>query len=332
MTIKIKHADTALILAAALSISTANAQTNATGTQAYPAKPVRVLVGFAPGGGTDIVARVVAQKMPAIFGQQMLVENRAGASSNIATELVAKSAPDGYTLLMGTIVAFGTAPSLFSKLPFDPVKDFAPITQTVSVNNLIVVHPVLPAKTLKMLVALAKQRPGEINYATSGVGSSGHLAAELFKKTAGINITHIAYKGGGQAIIDVIAGHVPLYFAGISTTVPHLKAGKLIAIAVTTGKRSSLLPDVPTVAELGYPGYEAVNWYGLMAPAGTPRPIIDRLHRDVTGILKSPDTTKLLTEQGMDPTTSTPEAFGEYIKSEIAKWARVIQDIGLKAN
>ena len=182
MTIKSKYADIALMLAAALSITTANAQTTVTGTQAYPTKPVRVLVGFAPGGGTDIVARVVAQKMPAVFGQQVLVENRAGASSNIATELVAKSAPDGYTLLMGTIVAFGTAPSLYAKLPYDPVKDFAPITQTVSVNNLIVVHPVLPAKTLKTLVALAKQRPGEINYATSGVGSSGHLATRWFAR------------------------------------------------------------------------------------------------------------------------------------------------------
>lgn len=332
MTIKSKYADIALMLAAALSITTANAQTTVTGTQAYPTKPVRVLVGFAPGGGTDIVARVVAQKMPAVFGQQVLVENRAGASSNIATELVAKSAPDGYTLLMGTIVAFGTAPSLYAKLPYDPVKDFAPITQTVSVNNLIVVHPVLPAKTLKTLVALAKQRPGEINYATSGVGSSGHLAAELFKKTAGINITHIAYKGGGQAIIDVIAGHVPLYFAGISTTLPHLRGGKLHAIAVTTKQRSPIIPDVPTVAELGYPGYEANNWYGLMAPAGTPRAIIERLHRDVTGILKTPDTVKFLSDQGLDPITSTPEIFGDYIKSEIDKWSKVIKDIGLKSN
>ncbi len=315
------------LLTIAVGVATGNAA-----AQNYPTKSVRILVGFAPGGGTDIVARVVAQKLTSVFGQQVVVENRAGASSNIATELVAKSAPDGHTLLMGTIVAFGTAPSLFNKLPFDPVKDFAPITQTVSVNNIIVVHPVLPAKTLKALVALAKQRPGQINYATSGVGSSGHLAAELFNKTAGINITHIAYKGGGQAIIDVIAGHVPVYFAAISTTLPHLKAGKLHAIGVTTKQRSFVLPDVATVAELGYPGYEANNWYGLMAPAGTARPIIERLHRDVTAILKSPDTVKFLGEQGLDPFTSTPEAFGDYIRAEIAKWSRVIKDIGIKAN
>lgn len=311
------------LIAIALAASTAAAQT-------YPTKPIRVLVGFAPGGGTDIVARLVAQRIQPLLGQSMIVENRAGAGGNIATEFVAKAAPDGYTLLMGTIVSFGTGPSLYAKLGFDPVKDFAPITQTVSVNNLIVVHPVLPAKNLKALVALAKQRPGQINFATSGIGSSGHLAGELFKKTAGIDITHIAYKGGGQAITDVIAGHVPLYFAAIATVVPHVKDKRLTAIAVTTIKRSAIFPDVPTVAELGYPGYEANNWYGLMAPANTPRPIIERLNRDVVAVLKSPEGSKFLLDQGIDPAPSTPDEFANYIKSEIAKWARVIKDIGLK--
>ena len=319
-------------LAAAAAACAAALLADATTAQTYPTKPIRLLVGFAPGGGTDVVARVVAQRLSPLLGQQVVVENRAGAGGNIATEVVAKAPPDGYTLLMGTIVSFGTGPSLYAKLPFDPVKDFAPITQTVSVNNLIVVHPVLPAKTLKALVALAKQRPAQINYATSGVGSSGHLAAELFKKTAGIDIIHIAYKGGGQAITDVIAGHVPVYFAASATVMPHVKSGKLVPLAVTVDKRSAMYPNVPTVAELGYPGYEANNWYGLLAPAATPRPIIERLNRDVVAVLKSPDGSKFLIEQGMDPAPTTPEAFGDYIKSEIAKWARVIKDIGLKPN
>lgn len=319
-------------LAAAASACAAALLADATTAQTYPTKPIRLLVGFAPGGGTDVVARVVAQRLSPLLGQQVVVENRAGAGGNIATEFVAKAPPDGYTLLMGTIVSFGTGPSLYAKLPFDPVKDFAPITQTVSVNNLIVVHPVLPAKTLKALVALAKQRPAQINYATSGVGSSGHLAAELFKKTAGIDIIHIAYKGGGQAITDVIAGHVPVYFAASATVMSHVKSGKLVPLAVTVDKRSAMYPNVPTVAELGYPGYEANNWYGLLAPAATPRPIIERLNRDVVAVLKSPDGSKFLIEQGMDPAPTTPEAFGDYIKSEIAKWARVIKDIGLKPN
>jgi tripartite-type tricarboxylate transporter receptor subunit TctC len=300
--------------------------------QEYPAKPVRILVGFAPGGGTDIVARAIAPRLTAALGQPAIVENRPGAGSNIATEIVARAAPDGYTLLMGTIAALAINPSLYGKLPFDPVRDFAPITQAGSMNNIIVVHPVLPVTTLKEFVALAKSRPGQISYATPGAGSSAHLAGDLFRKVAGIDIVPVPYKGGGQAIVDTLAGHVPAFFASVPVVIPHVKAGKLRAIAVTTGKRATAMPDVPTVAEAGYTGYEVNNWYGLLAPAGTPRPVIDRLNKDVTAVLKSPDVTKFLSDHGHDAVTTSPEQFGAYIKSELTRWARIVKDAGAKAN
>ena len=300
--------------------------------QEYPAKPVRILVGFAPGGATDIVARAVAPRLTAALGQQVIVENRPGAGSNIAAEIVARAAPDGYTLLMGTIAALAINPSLYGKVPFDPVEDFAPITQAGAMNNIIVVHPVLPVKTLKAFVALAKSRPGQINYATPGASSSAHLAGELFRKVAGIDIVPVHYKGGGQAIVDVLAGHVPVAFSSVPVVIPHVKAGKFKAIAVTTGKRAAALPDVPTVAETGYKGYEVNNWYGLLAPTGTPRPVIDRLNKEATGVLKSPDIAKFLSDHGHEPVTTTPEQFGAFIKSEITKWAKIVKDSGAKAN
>jgi len=299
--------------------------------QEYPAKPVRVLVGFAPGGGIDSSARAFAPALGAALGKPVIVENRPGAGSNIAAEIAAKAAPDGYTLLLGSIASLAINPSLYGKLSFDPARDFAPIAQTGTMSNIIVVHPVVPAKTLKEFVALAKRSPGQITYATPGAGSSAHLSGELLKKVAGIDIVAVPYKGGGQAVVDSLAGHVPVFFASVPVVITHVAAGRLKAIAVTTGKRAAAMPDVPTVAEAGYPGCQIDNWYGLVAPAGTPRAVIDRINREVTVILSSQDITKRFRELGHDTATSTPEQFGALIRSENAKWAKVVKEVGVSA-
>jgi len=299
--------------------------------QEYPAKPVRVLVGFAPGGGIDSSARAFAPALGAALGKPVIVENRPGAGSNIAAEIAAKAAPDGYTLLLGSIASLAINPSLYGKLPFDPARDFAPIAQTGTMSNIIVVHPVVPAKTLKEFVALAKRSPGQIAYATPGAGSSAHLSGELLKKVAGIDIVAVPYKGGGQAVVDSLAGHVPVFFASVPVVITHVAAGRLKAIAVTTGKRAAAMPDVPTVAEAGYPGCQIDNWYGLVAPAGTPRAVIDRLNREVTVVLLTQDVVTRIRELGHDTATSTPEQFGALIRSENAKWAKVVKEIGVSA-
>jgi len=299
--------------------------------QEYPAKPVRVLVGFAPGGGIDSSARAFAPALGAALGKPVIVENRPGAGSNIAAEIAAKAAPDGYTLLLGSIASLAINPSLYGKLSFDPARDFAPIAQTGTMSNIIVVHPVVPAKTLKEFVALAKRSPGQITYATPGAGSSAHLSGELLKKVAGIDIVAVPYKGGGQAVVDSLAGHVPVFFASVPVVITHVAAGRLKAIAVTTGKRAAAMPDVPTVAEAGYPGCQIDNWYGLVAPAGTPRAVIDRLNREVTVVLLTQDVVTRIRELGHDTATSTPEQFGALIRSENAKWAKVVKEIGVSA-
>jgi len=299
--------------------------------QEYPAKPVRVLVGFAPGGGIDSSARAFAPALGAALGKPVIVENRPGAGSNIAAEIAAKAAPDGYTLLLGSIASLAINPSLYGKLSFDPARDFAPIAQTGTMSNIIVVHPVVPAKTLKEFVALAKRSPGQITYATPGAGSSAHLSGELLKKVAGIDIVAVPYKGGGQAVVDSLAGHVPVFFASVPVVITHVAAGRLKAIAVTTGKRAAAMPDVPTVAEAGYPGCQIDNWYGLVAPAGTPRAVIDRLNREVTVVLLTQDGVTRIRELGHDTATSTPEQFGALIRSENAKWAKVVKEIGVSA-
>jgi len=299
--------------------------------QEYPAKPVRVLVGFAPGGGIDSSARAFAPALGAALGKPVIVENRPGAGSNIAAEIAAKAAPDGYTLLLGSIASLAINPSLYGKLSFDPARDFAPIAQTGTMSNIIVVHPVVPAKTLKEFVALAKRSPGQITYATPGAGSSAHLSGELLKKVAGIDIVAVPYKGGGQAVVDSLAGHVPVFFASVPVVITHVAAGRLKAIAVTTGKRAAAMPDVPTVAEAGYPGCQIDNWYGLVAPAGTPRAVIDRLNREVTVVLLTQDVVTRIRELGHDTATSTPEQFGALIRSENAKWAKVVKEVGVSA-
>ncbi|MDP2397595.1 MAG: tripartite tricarboxylate transporter substrate binding protein [Burkholderiales bacterium] len=292
-----------------------------------PTKPIRMLVGFAPGGGTDTTARAMGAKLSERLGQQVIIDNRPGAAGNIATDLTSQATPDGHTILMGTIAALAINPALYKKLPFDPLKDVIPITRAVDSTNALVVHPSVPAKNVMELVALAKTNP--LNGGSSGVGGAGHLALELFNLQAGTKIVHIAYKGGGPAMVDLLGGQINLIFATAASAVGHIKAGKIRALAVSTAKRSGLLPELPTVSEAGLKGFEANNWYGLLAPAKTPRNVIDRLNKESIAVLNMPDVKDLLFKQGLDVSTSTPEAFGAYIKSEKAQWEKVIKAAGL---
>ena len=298
----------------------------------YPERPIRLLVGFAPGGGTDTTARAIAQKLGQALGQQVIIDNRPGAAGNIATQIVANANPDGYTLLMGTIAALAINPTLFGNLPFDPVGDFAPITQAVNSTNVLVVHPSVKANNVKELIELAKASPGKVLYGSSGVGGAGHLAGELFCTLAGVKMTHVPYKGGGPVMIDLIAGQVQSVFATAATAIPHIKTGKIRPLGVTTAKRAGMLPDIPTIAEQGLKGFDANNWYGLLAPAKTPRPIVTKLNAEVVKVLQMPDIKQYLFSQGLDPAPTSPEEFGAYIKSEMAKWAKVVRAAGASAN
>ena len=295
----------------------------------YPTRPIRMLVGFAPGGGTDLTARPVAQKLGELLGQQVIVENRPGVGGNIATELVVRAAPDGYTLLMGTIAALSINPTLYRDLTFDPEKDLAPIIQVVDVANVLALHPSVPANSVKELIALAKQR--SLSAGSSGIGATGHLSIELFNLLAGVKLVHVPYKGGGPAMTDLVGGQVDLVFATTASAGPQMKGGRIKGIAVTTARRSALMPELPPVAEAGVPGFEVNNWYGLVAPAKTPRAIIDRLNAEVTQVLNSADVKSTLYGQGLDPAPGTPEQFGGYIRSERIKWAKVIRESGAKA-
>ena len=296
----------------------------------YPTKPVRMLVGFAPGGGTDSTARPIAQKLSEALGQQVIVDNRPGAAGNIATDITAHAAPDGYTILMATIASLAINPSLYGNLPFDPEKDLAPVIQAVDSTNILSLHPSVPANSVKELIALAKQKP--LNYGSSGVGGTGHLAGELFNVMAGTKMSHVPYKGGGPAMIDLVAGNIQLVFATAASAVPQIKAGRIKGLAVTTAKRSGLMPDLPTISEAGLKGFDANNWYGIVVPAKTPRPIINRLNSEVAKILHMPEIKTFLFNQGLDVAPGTPEQFGAYIKSERAKWAKVVKAAGAKAN
>ena len=297
--------------------------------QNYPAKSVRLVVPSAPGGGTDITARVMAPKLSEFLGQQVVVENRAGAGTMIGGEVVARAAPDGYTLLMG-ISTLAINPAMYRKVPYDALKDFAPITQAVSLPNILVVHPSLPARTVKELVAFAKARPGQIQFASAGVGTNPHLAAELFLSMTGTKMLHVPYKGSGAGVIDVIAGHVPVMTPSILTGLPHAKAGRLRALGVTSAKRAGGAPEIPTIAEAGVPGYDAVQWFGILAPTGTPRPVIDRVHRDSVRVLQSADIKERLQADGADPVASTPEEFAAFLRSETTKWAKVVKAVGIQ--
>jgi len=295
----------------------------------YPTKPIRMIVGFAPGGGTDLTARPVAQKLSELLGQQVIVENRPGAAGNIATEQVARAAPDGYTILMGTIAALAINPSLYGNLKFDPEADFAPVIQVVDATNVLALHPSVPANSVRDLIALAKQK--SLSAGSSGIGATGHLAIELFNVMAGVKLVHVPYKGGGPAMTDLVGGQVQLIFATTASAIPQIKAGRIKGIAVTTAKRSALMPDLPTISEAGLAGFDANNWYGIVVPVKTPRAIIDQLNAEVTKVLNMPDVRTTLFNQGLDAAPGTPEQFGAYIRSERIKWARVIKESGAKA-
>ena len=297
--------------------------------QSYPARPIRMIVAYPPGGGTDIVGRMMGQKLGENLGQTVVVDNRGGATGNIGTEIAARATADGYTLLMGNVAPNAINVSLFKKLPFDPVKDFAPVSLVAVTPNILVVQPSSPVKTVKDLIALAKSKPGTLNFPSAGVGSSSHLAGEMLKSMAGIDMVHVPYKGGGPALVALLSGQVQLMFATLPAAMPHVKSGKLRPVAVTTSHRSQALPELPTIAESGVPGYEAATWYGLLAPAGTPKAIVDRLHAEIVKILAT-DTRQRLAAQGFEPAGTTPAEFAGYIKSEIVKWGKVIKDAGIR--
>lgn len=296
----------------------------------YPHKPIRIVVPVAAGGGTDYTARLIGQKLSETWGQSVIVDNRPGGAGNLGVELVAKAQPDGYTLVM-PITSFPINPSLYAKLPFDTVKDFAPVVLAASAPLLLVVNPSVPAQSVKDLVALAKAKPGAMNYANSGSGTTAHLAGELFKRMAGVEIVSIAYKGGGPAVIDLIAGQVQIYFSTIPAALQQVKAGKLRALAVTSSKRVPELPDIPTVSESGLPGFEVVGWFGLFAPAGTPKPVITRLNAEIIKILNAPESRERLSGHGLIPGGGTPQELGQFLQAEIAKWGKLIKETGIRA-
>jgi len=307
------------------------AQATATGSaQAWPSRPIRFIVPFPPGGGTDVNARMIAPRLAAALGQQVVVENRTGAGGMVGTEFVAKSAPDGYTMVIATIGPIAINQSLYSRMTYDPAKDLAPVTITGEVPNGLVVHPALPAKSLKELITLAKQRPRELNYGSSGAGAGDHLAAEMLNVIAGIRMTHVPYKGGPPAMVDLMAGNIQLIFATLATGMPYIRAGRVRTLAVASAQRYAILPDVPTVAEAGVPGYAINNWAGVFVAAGTPRAIIERLNSEIVKALGAPEVRQKLLEMGLVAGTNTPEQFASYIQSETVKWAKVVKDANIK--
>ncbi len=298
----------------------------------YPTKPVRLIASMPPGGGIDIVARVVATKLGDALGQTVIVDNRAGANGSLAAELTAKSPPDGHTLMVGAIGNLAVNAFFYQKLGYDPLRDLAPVTAAVSGGNVLVVHPSLPAKSVKELIALARARPGALAYSSSGTGGSGHLAGALFRNMTGIVLLHVPYKGGAPAIVDLAAGQTQLAFPSPSTSASFIESGKLRALAVTTAHRSKIYPQLPTIAEAGVPGYEQHSWYGFVVPAKTPPYIIARLNKELTQILNTPEASEPLLKLGMEVWTTTPEAFGAHIRSEYSKWGRVIREARITEN
>jgi tripartite-type tricarboxylate transporter receptor subunit TctC len=296
--------------------------------QAYPSKPIRFIVGFPPGGTNDIVARILAPKLGEYLGQQVVVDNRGGANTAIASDLFVHTPPDGYTIMLNA-PGHATNPALM-KLAFDPIKDFAFITLVAESQNLLVVHPSLPAHSVKELIAISKKNPGKINYGSSGIGTTVHLSGELFQYMSGVKWVHLAYRGGGPGLIALLSGEIALYFGNVPTVIRQARDGKLRALAVTGAKRTPAAPDIPTVAESGIPGYEVTTFYGISAPAKTPRPIIDRLHADIVRAIKSPEVSERMLGLGAAPVGNTPEQYTAFIASEIAKWTKVINAAGIK--
>ena len=320
--------DFARALAAALIVVAAPLSS---GQAAYPTKPVRLVVPFPAGGTTDLLARAAAQKLSEAWGQQVIVDNRPGAAGNIGAELVAKSAPDGYTLLMGTVGTHAINASLYAKMPYDHVKDFTPVILVAGVPNVLVVNPQVPVNSVPELIAYAKANPGKLNFASSGSGTSIHLSGELFKTMTGVQMTHVPYKGSAPALTDLIGGQVQVMFDNLPSSLAFIKAGKLRAIAVTSTTRAAALPDVPTVADT-VPGFEASSWFGILAPAGTPRDIVMKINGETAKWLASPDAKEKLAAQGANVASGTPEDFAKHIQAETAKWAKVVKESGAKVD
>ena len=296
--------------------------------QAFPTKPIRFVAAFPAGGPSDIVARAMAKRMSEVLGQPVIVDNRTGAGGNIGAEAVAKAPPDGYTVLLGGSYVI-IAPALYLKPPFDPIRDFAPIGLIVSNQYVLVTHPSVPARSVRDLIKVAKAQPGKLNYASTGPGSPPRLAGELFKSMAGVDMVNISYKGATPALIDMIGGHIDVYFGGISGTLPPIASNKIRPLAVTSTKRSSQLPEIPTVAEAALPGYDITTWFGLLAPAGTPREIVNKLNAVIIGIVNEKEMTNYLIGQGVDPVTTTPDQFAAYIKNEVPKFAKIVKAAGI---
>jgi tripartite-type tricarboxylate transporter receptor subunit TctC len=303
----------------------------AAAAQTYPSRPVRIVIPLSPGGTTDVPGRIIAQKLSETLGQQFFVENRAGAGGTIGSDFVAKSKPDGYTLLL-TASPFVIAPHVYKKMPYDALADFAPVVRIASGPYVLVVHPSLGVNSVKELIAAAKKEPGKIDFASSGNGSAQHLVSELFMYMAGIKLNHVPYKGSGPAQQDLMSGVIKVSFVGTPIAIPHMKSGRLKALGVSTAKRSPEMPDVPTVAEAGVPGYEALVWIGLLAPAGTPREIIVKLNRDIARLVRTDEVRKLIGPTGMEPDPDTPEQFTAYVKADYDKWGKVVRDSGATVN
>lgn len=303
-------------------------QAGAAANRDYPVKPIRVIVPYAPGGGTDTTGRILAQKLTEKFGQSVIVDNRAGAAGIVGSDIVAKAAPDGYTLLL-VAGAHAINPSLYAKLPYDTVKDFAPVAFLVTAPNILVVNPSIPANSVQELIALAKAKRGQLNFGSGGVGQTPHLAAELFKSMAGVAMNHVPYKGGAPATIDLIGGRLSMMFGGMVLTLPHVKAGRLRALATTGARRSQAVPELPTIAEAGLPGYEADEWFGAFAPAGMPRHIVQTLNTGMRGILRVPDVQQQFAGLGAEVVDMDVREFSDFVKKQIAKWAKVVKDANI---
>ena len=314
------------LLALASLTAEANAQANA---QAWPSRPVRIVVPSPPAGGTDIIARVMAENFSKVFKQQFFVENRPGAGNMIGIESVARAAPDGYTFLM-TASTLSLNSVLYKKISYDPIKDFAPITIAATAPNVLIINPAVPAKTLKEFIALAKQQAGKMTYGTPGIGTSPHMSMELFKSMAGVDLQHIPYRGTAPALTDVLSGQITAMFSNALTAKPQIDAGKVRALGVTTATRSGTMPDIPSIAEAGVPGYDAVQWYGFLAPAGTPQPILAQIHSETVKALNSAEMKEKLASDGAEPAPSTPEAFAAHIRNEIEKWRKVAKAAGIE--
>jgi tripartite-type tricarboxylate transporter receptor subunit TctC len=300
--------------------------------QPYPDRPVRLVVPFPPGGINDLLARVTAQKLSESLGQNVVVENRPGAGGTIGSNAVAKAPADGYSLLFGATSTVAVSPNLYANLPYEPIKDFAPIVQLASVGSVLVVHPAVPAATIGALVALARERPGTLNFGSAGSGASQHMGGELLKSMAGVDMVHVPYKGGAQAMMDLVAGQISFMIEPIPTALPHIRSGKVRALAVSTPRRAAAVPELPTIAESGYPGYDLTIWFGLLAPAGTPREVIARVNGDIVKILATPDMRERLAAQGAEPVGDSPEQFAAHIRREIARWGEVVKASGAKVD